>query len=212
MANPAEPLATLRQDAKRLLKRVRDLDPAALERARLYPLWRGGVDPVRFALSDAQLVIARAQGFDSWPRLVAAHSKETRMDNVIFNGLGMRIWVLKADFPASAEFYGETLGLKCTWRSDEQGVATYELGYGPTIVLEVSDPDDPEHQGRPPLHGRFTGMTLEVADVEAAYQALMARGVSFMGAPERQYWGGVMAFFSDPGGNSHTLLQRPAQT
>jgi len=33
--------------------------------------------------------------------------------------------------------------------------------------------------------------------------------VPFMGEPVRQYWGGIMAFFHDPGGNWHTLLQRP---
>jgi hypothetical protein len=29
-----------------------------------------------------------------------------------------------------------------------------------------------------------------------------------MGAPEKQYWGGIMAFIVDPGGNILTLLER----
>ncbi len=206
MANPADPLSDLKQRAKRLLKRIRAAEPEALEEARLHPFYRGGVDPARFALNDAQLVIARAEGFDSWPRLAAARSKDQTM-SVIFNGVGMRIWVEPAHFAATADFYGETMGLKCTWRSEEQGVATYELGFGPTIVVERAEPG-PGHEG---LFHRFTGLSLEVADIEAAYAALSARGVVFEAPPVRQYWGGVMAFFSDPGGNNHTLLQRPGK-
>jgi catechol 2,3-dioxygenase-like lactoylglutathione lyase family enzyme len=126
--------------------------------------------------------------------------------SVIFNGLGIRLWVKPEHFEATCDFYGDALALKCTWRSPEQGVATYELGFGPTIVVERADAE----AVREALFGRFTGVSLEVADIEAAYQALTARGVEFEGPPERQYWGGIMAFFRDPGGNGHTLLQRPA--
>ena len=209
MAKSAEPLADFKQRAKRLLKRVRALEPEALQQARLHPLYRGGADPAAFSLSDAQLVVARAEGFDSWPKLAAARQKETPMDNVTFNGFGMRIWVLAEHFNASADFYGETLGIRCSWRSEEQRIATFELGFGPTIVLEVADPNEREAQGLSQIHARVTGMTLDVADIASVYATLKARGVPFMGEPERQYWGGIMAFFQDPGGNWHTLLQRP---
>ncbi|HZZ89853.1 MAG TPA: VOC family protein [Caulobacteraceae bacterium] len=207
MAAASDSLAPYRQRAKRLAKQVRARAPAALEEARLHPLFRGGVDPARFALSDAQLVVARAEGFDSWPRLAAARSRDGTMTDVIFNGLGLRLWVKPDDFTATADFYAEAMGLKCTWRSDEQGVAIYELGFGPTVVVERAEPT-PEHA---PLLGRFTGFSFEVPDIDAAFAALQARGVPFNGPPERQYWGGTMAFFTDPGGNSHTLLQRPGK-
>jgi catechol 2,3-dioxygenase-like lactoylglutathione lyase family enzyme len=206
LARPNRSLADFRQRAKRLLKRVRGEEPEALDEARLHPLYRGGVDPGRFALSDAQLVIARAEGFESWPRLAAAHSKEQPM-SVNFNGLGMRLWVLQEHFDATCDFYGDALGLKCTWRSSDQGVATYEVGFGPTIVVERKAPAP----GRETLFGRFTGLSLEVADIEAAYQAMVDRGVPFDGPPTRQPWGGIMAFFRDPAGNEHTLLQRPGK-
>ncbi len=206
MAKPADPLSSYRDRAKRLLKRVRNRDPDALEAARLHPLLRGGVDPERFALSDAQLVVARQEGRDSWPKLAAARSKASSM-NIVFNGLGMRIWTPPEHFDAVADFYGETLGLKCTWRSEQTGVATFELGFGPTIVVERAE----RTPQREPLFGRYTGLSLEVADIEAAYTTMKARGVSFDGPPTRQSWGGVMAFFRDPGGNEHTLLQRPGK-
>lgn len=206
MANPADPLSDSKQRAKRLLKRVRNAEPEALEEARLHPLFRGGVDPARFALSDAQLVIARRQGFDSWPRLVAAQSKDRTM-SVTFNGLGVRIWVKPDDFAAAADFYRDMLALKCSWRDDLHHVATYELGYGPTVVLEGVDPFPPEEGER--LAARVTGICLGVADVEESYRALMARGVEFLRPPDKQYWGGIMAHFRDPGGNWLTLLQQP---
>jgi catechol 2,3-dioxygenase-like lactoylglutathione lyase family enzyme len=60
-----------------------------------------------------------------------------------------------------------------------------------------------------PLFGRFTGFSLEVVDIAATYAEMMARGVPFDGPPTRQPWGATMAFFRDPAGNEHTLLQRP---
>jgi catechol 2,3-dioxygenase-like lactoylglutathione lyase family enzyme len=205
LAKPADPLEVFRSRAKRLLRRVRQADPEALEEARLHPLLRDGVDPGQFALSDAQLVVARAEGHDSWPRLVAAQSRDPTM-NVIFNGLGVRLWALPDQFAATADFYRDVLGLKCSWRDDVRHVATYELGYGPTLVLEGSGEGDGDK-----LAGRITGICLGVGDVTASYQALMDRGVEFLREPDKQYWGGVMAHFKDPGGNWLTLLQRPGK-
>jgi catechol 2,3-dioxygenase-like lactoylglutathione lyase family enzyme len=111
--------------------------------------------------------------------------------------------VKPGDFAAVADFYGDTLGLRCNWRDD--GVAVYELGPGPTLVVERTEPTP----HRAPLFGRATGFSLEVADIAAAYAAMTARGVPFDGPPTRQPWGATMAFFRDPAGNEHTLLQRP---
>jgi len=61
-------LDQLRRQAKELLDAVRAGEPNAVsEAAARYP----GVDPQKFALHDSQLVLARAYGFHSWPRLKA---------------------------------------------------------------------------------------------------------------------------------------------
>ena len=203
MARPADPLSSYRERAKHLLRRVRERNPEALETARLHPILRGGVDPERFALSDAQLVVARQEGHDSWPRLVAAKSKADNM-NLVFNGLGTRIWAAPDQFAATADFYRDVLELKCRWRDDPRYVATYDLGFGPTVVLEGSGEGD-----RDKLAGRITGICLGVADVQASYRALKERGVPFLREPDKQYWGGIMAHFQDPAGNWLTLLQQP---
>ena len=129
------------------------------------------------------------------------------MMSVTFNGLGLRIWVKTAHFTAAANFYRDALGLTCPWRDEDEGVAVHELGFGPTIVVERAEPGP----GNEAIFSRFTGFSLEVADIAAAHAALTARGVVFEGPPVKQYWGGIMAFFSDPAGNNHTLLQRPGK-
>ena len=61
-------LAQLKRQAKELLKGYADGDAAvAAEVAAHYR----GADARTFALSDAQLVLARAYGFRSWPTLKA---------------------------------------------------------------------------------------------------------------------------------------------
>ena len=58
-------LAQLRKRAKELLQQLRSGNPAANERLRKYK--SGVTDPI---LADAQFVLAREYGFESWPRLV----------------------------------------------------------------------------------------------------------------------------------------------
>src|SRR5215467_11079870 len=61
-------LDQLKRQAKELLEAFRAGEPDAVaEASRHYR----GADPTTFALHDAQLVIARAYGFDSWPKLKA---------------------------------------------------------------------------------------------------------------------------------------------
>lgn len=66
---PAQPdLAHLRRQAKDLLKAFAAGDAVAL--AEVHARYRDA-DPHTFALHDAQLVLARSYGFDSWPKLKA---------------------------------------------------------------------------------------------------------------------------------------------
>ena len=58
-------LPQLRKQAKELVRQLRNGDPSATERLRKFK--PNVSDPI---LADAQLVLAREHGFDSWPRLV----------------------------------------------------------------------------------------------------------------------------------------------
>ena len=61
-------LSQLRRQAKQLLHAFRKADRAAVAEVNAH---YHGANPDNFALNDAQLVIARANGFDSWPKLKA---------------------------------------------------------------------------------------------------------------------------------------------
>jgi uncharacterized glyoxalase superfamily protein PhnB len=71
------------------------------------------------------------------------------------------------------------------------------------LALERVDPSDGEGRA---LVGRFVGVSLPVPDILAAYETLAARGVDFVGPPEKQPWGSVLAHLRDPDGNILTLL------
>ncbi len=77
------------------------------------------------------------------------------------------------------------------------------------LVLERVDPSDSEGRA---LVGRFVGVSLEVPDVLATYERLVARGVDFVEPPEKQAWGGMLAHLRDPDGNVITLVGTPKST
>jgi predicted enzyme related to lactoylglutathione lyase len=69
------------------------------------------------------------------------------------------------------------------------------------------------------VHDRVRGVThealriminLAVADVRAAHERLTRAGVVFTRAPAREDWGGWVATFADPDGNTLQLMQLPA--
>src|SRR3984885_3241992 len=61
-------LEQLRKQAKDLLEQYRAAVPAAVAEVQQF---ERRPDPAAFALNDAQRVLARAYGYDSWPRLKA---------------------------------------------------------------------------------------------------------------------------------------------
>ena len=69
---PTNPdLERFRRDARRLQRAVRAAEPQALAYAARHHPEGVPSDPATFALADAQLVVARAYGLSSWPRLRA---------------------------------------------------------------------------------------------------------------------------------------------
>lgn len=61
-------LEQLKRQAKRLLQAYRNGDPAAVDEVNAH---YNNAHRAAFALHDAQLVVARSYGFDSWPKLKA---------------------------------------------------------------------------------------------------------------------------------------------
>ncbi|MFZ1994474.1 MAG: hypothetical protein WAU75_10210 [Solirubrobacteraceae bacterium] len=101
-----------RKDAKGLLRAVRAGDADALARARAVV---GERVQQRFALSDAQHVVANERGYRSWPVLARAVAEPARAESVVETGLQyrpgdrVRVWVLHRERRVSVSDHGMAL-------------------------------------------------------------------------------------------------------
>jgi catechol 2,3-dioxygenase-like lactoylglutathione lyase family enzyme len=109
------------------------------------------------------------------------------------------------DIPRARQFYAETLGLKVT---EANGLLTLHIaGDRPTIVYPK-----PDH-----TPAAFTILNFPVDDIDAAVDALAARGVEIerydgMEQDEKGIARGPgpeIAWFKDPAGNILSVLQQP---
>jgi predicted enzyme related to lactoylglutathione lyase len=110
--------------------------------------------------------------------------------------------VFVSDYPAAAEFYGDTLGLE---RSADYGkIAGGEFETG-NLTLQVLDAAAVGREFQPSTHP----IALHVEDVEAARAELESKGVNFLGETMDS---GVchMVPFADPDGNVLLLHHRYA--
>ena len=108
------------------------------------------------------------------------------------------------DIAAAHAFYADTLGLEVT---EEHGLLTLHLNGGDRPTLIYPKPDH--------TPATFTILNFKVDDIEAAVDALAARGVEFarydgMEQDERgimRAGGPYIAWFGDPAGNVLAVLQ-----
>ena len=122
-------------------------------------------------------------------------------DSPAFSGFSV------TDPAAARTFYADVLGLRV--EDGEQGFFTLKLGGGKDVLVYPS----PTH--RP---ASYTVLNFPVADIEAAVDALTARGVVFetypgtpMATDERGIFrkgGPLIAWFTDPAGNTLSVLEQ----
>jgi len=114
---------------------------------------------------------------------------------------GVLIHTAADRFAAMRRFYVDTLELPV--RSDRDGFVNFEWG---AMRLTVA------------VHSGITGgtldpnrimMNLEVPDIHEEHRRLLGASVSFSRPPEQEAWGGWVATFSDPDGNTIQLLELP---
>ncbi|MDT7835564.1 VOC family protein [Aquabacterium sp. OR-4] len=114
--------------------------------------------------------------------------------------------VFVRDIVAARDYYEKCLGLELGHDGTDEGFCRFDTGQVQLVVELVTADEPPEEQA---MVGRFTGLSFGVDDVMAAHAELAARGVRFVGAPERQFWGGWLATLVDPDGNEMQLVQFP---
>ena len=120
----------------------------------------------------------------------------------------MKLYALRIfvnEWERACQFYEQTLGLPLKFKDSSMGWAEFDVG-GASLALERVAEDDAEGSS---LVGRFLGISLEVDDISATYEALQKKGVEFVSPPEKQTWGGTLAHFKDPEGNILTLFDGP---
>ena len=116
-------------------------------------------------------------------------------------------FVLAADLPKARAFYTDTLGL--TETGEDPFAVSYDLA-GTLLRLTKVEGHTPNPH---------TVLGWQVSDIEAAIDALVAKGVTFAiyegyGQDARGVWthpasGAKVAWFLDPEGNNLSLTQAP---
>jgi len=98
-------------------------------------------------------------------------------------------------------FYRDTLGLPI--HSVRPEFVAFQLG---EVRVSVGRHSEVCGQTREPVR---VMVNFGVDDIASACERLRAAGVEFVRAPEREHWGGWVASFCDPDGNTLQLLQQP---
>jgi predicted enzyme related to lactoylglutathione lyase len=115
--------------------------------------------------------------------------------------LSSRILLRPSDPQRTRRFYRDTLGLAIYREFGPAGdpALVFFLGQG---LLEVS--------GRSPGEpGGSLGIWLQVRDVQAEHQRLVAAGVMVTRAPRREPWGLVEMWIEDPDGARIVVVEVP---
>lgn len=115
---------------------------------------------------------------------------------------GVLVWTEAPRFPAMRRFYVETLGLRP--RSDRDGFVNFAWDDQRLTVSVHAGVGGP---ARDPLR---LMLNLRVPDIDATHRRLRDAGVAFSRPPEDEPWGGRVATFHDPDGNTLQLMQLPA--
>ena len=106
-----------------------------------------------------------------------------------------------ADIQRAVTFYRDVVGFKIG-RSDE-AFRFAQFDFGSVSLRLVGESEADKNLGR----ARNFAVGFAVADVQAAHDDWVSRGVNFQMPPTRQPWGAVMARFADPEGNILYLVQ-----
>jgi predicted enzyme related to lactoylglutathione lyase len=114
---------------------------------------------------------------------------------------GVLVWTAADRFAAMVRFYRDTLGL--TPRSARSDFINFDW-HG--VRLSVGVHDGVHGPSADPLR---IMINLAVDDIHAVHARLAGAGVSFSRRPEPENWGGLVATFTDPDGNTLQLLQLP---
>ena len=114
------------------------------------------------------------------------------------------VTVVVKDLSRSLRFFRDKVGLRLAFYDRKHKWVCFDAG---RMAFALTTPWNREAKK---MVGRRTGLSFYVDDIEKTVKALTKRRVKFNFPPRRQPWGGILANFRDPDGNSYFLLQMPA--
>jgi len=212
-------LENLRKQAKQVLRWHRDrYYPVAAQIRAALPRFRQMSDSdilaASFKLSDAQELVARQAGFESWQALKAGASTMTRpaaetVERPVLTGAEQQLFV--SDIKASCDFFVDKLGFEIVFIYGEppfyaqvkRDAARLNLRCVHTAVI------DPALRDRESLLS--AAITVGTAqEIKQLYLEFERAGVTFAQALKQQPWGARDFIAKDPDG-SLILFAGPAK-
>lgn len=198
----------LRKQAKLYLRWHRDgYFPVAARIRALLPRFAATSDrdilASPFKLSDAQELVARRSGFDSWPALVRglqsmpAKATAEVSPSVIVTAEPL---ILVTDLDAAHAYYCDKLGFRCAFSYGEPAFYSQIVRDGARMNLRrVRGPiyDEAMRSREPDV----VVAVLTLDDAKPLYLELQAAGVTFHQTLRSEPWGARTFIVSDPEGN-----------
>jgi len=199
-------LDNLKKQAKQLLRWHNEREWTVAEIIRLHlERYRGLSDRQvldrPFKLADAQELVARREGFESWEALLAGLPKH----NAPVKGTAApRLrWanphIVVKDINRACEWYGRVLGFKESWTYGEPPYFGQVARDGFKLALRCADKPmiDKERAAKED----FLAADFGVDDVKALYLEYQAAGVDFHQTLRTEPWGQRSFVVNDPDGN-----------
>jgi uncharacterized glyoxalase superfamily protein PhnB len=203
-------LENLKKQAKLILRWHRERHyPVAAQIRGLVPRFLNMPDSeilaANFTLSDAQEMVARQHGFDSWQALKAGVSTTSR--NVKSSPSKATIvcaepQLFVTDIKRSCEFFDEKLGFSLIF---SYGDPAYYAQVGRDAArLNLRRVDEPVIESAVRDHEELLSVSMTVAtanEIKLLFLEFQSAGVTFHQTLKKQPWGGKNFVVKDPDGN-----------
>jgi len=204
-------LENLRKQAKLFLRWHRDrYYPVAAQIRAVLPRYRQMTDPEvlahSFKLSDAQELVARQHGFESWQTLKAGlptmpdHHADQTLTKAVIIAAEPELFV--ADIKASLDFFTQKLGFSIAFTYGEPPFYAQVRRDGARLNLKCMDRPviDPALREQEELLS--AAMTVAAADeIKQLFLEFQSANVTFFQTLKKQPWGARNFIIKDPDGN-----------
>jgi uncharacterized glyoxalase superfamily protein PhnB len=200
----------LRKQAKLVLRWHRNrYYPVAAQIRAMLPRYRHMTDPEvlaqSFKLSDAQELVARQHGFESWEALktglptMADHAEQTTSRAIIVSA---EPELFVANVKVSLDFFAKKLGFATAFTYGEPPFYAQVKRDGARLNLRCVDKPaiNPERRDREELLS--VAMTVATPnDIKQLFLEFQSTNVTFFQALKKQPWGARNFIIKDPDGN-----------